>query len=56
SVMKMDGPAIHASMLVPLLTMALGFTAFYIAVVIVRTQREIMARKVRTLRMAQVNQ
>jgi heme exporter protein C len=56
SVMKMDGPAIHASMLVPLLIMALGFTAFYIAVVIVRTQREIMARKVRTLRMAQVNQ
>jgi heme exporter protein C len=54
SVMKMDGPAIHPSMLVPLLMMALGFTAFYVAVVIVRTQREIMARKVRTLRMAQV--
>lgn len=54
SVMKMDGPAIDSSMLVPLLIMALGFTAFYGAVVIVRTQREIMARKVRTLRMAQV--
>jgi len=54
SVMKMDGPAIHSSMLVPLLMVAIGFTAFYGAVVIVRTQREIMARKVRTLRLAQV--
>ena len=56
SVIKMDGPAIHSSMLVPLLLMAIGFTAFYGAVVIIRTQREILARKVRTLRMAQVHQ
>jgi heme exporter protein C len=54
SVMKMGGPAIHSSMLIPLLLMAMGFTAFYGAVVIVRTQREILARKVRTLRLAQV--
>jgi len=54
SVMKMGGPAIHSSMLIPLLLMALGFTAFYLALLIVRTQREILARKVRTLRLAQV--
>jgi heme exporter protein C len=54
SVMKMGGPAIHASMLIPLLLTALGFTAFYLALLIVRTQREILARKVRALRLAQV--
>jgi heme exporter protein C len=52
--MKMGGPAIHASMLIPLLLTALGFTAFYLALLIVRTQREILARKVRALRLAQV--
>ena len=54
SVVKMGGPAIHVSMLIPLLLMALGFTAFYVAVVILRAQREILARKVRALRLAQV--
>ena len=56
SVVKMGGPAIHPSMLIPLLLMALGFTTFYVALLIVRTQREILARKVRTLRLAQVHQ
>jgi len=54
SVVKMGGPAIHPSMLTPLLLMALGFTAFYVAVLIVRTQHEIVARKVRAIRLAQV--
>ena len=54
SVMRADGPAIHPSILVPLLLMSLGFTFFYLSIVIVRTQREIMARKIRSLRLLQV--
>ncbi|MAG95512.1 MAG: heme ABC transporter permease [Alphaproteobacteria bacterium] len=54
SVVRMGGPSIHPSILVPLLLMSLGFTFFYLSVVIVRAQREIMARKIRSLRLLQV--
>ncbi len=54
SVMRADGPSIHPSILVPLLLMSLGFTFFYVSIVIVRAQREIMARKIRSLRLLQV--
>ncbi len=54
SLLRPEGPAIHASMLVPLLVMAGGFTAFFVAVLIVRMRTEIMARKVRALQIAQV--
>ena len=53
SVFRIDGPTIHPSMLAPLLLMAVGFTAFFVAVLIVRTQREIMARRIRALRLMQ---
>ncbi len=49
SVVKMSGPAIHISMLAPLLIMALGFTGFYIAVLIMRMRTEIVTAKLRTL-------
>jgi heme exporter protein C len=53
SVMTLSGPSIHISMLVPLLLMALGFTFYFVAVLIVRIQREIVARKIRALRLMQ---
>ncbi len=49
SVVKMSGPSIHISMLAPLLVMALGFTGFYIAVLIMRMRTEIVTAKLRTL-------
>ena len=49
SVVKMGGPAIHLSMLAPLLIMVLGFTAFYIAVLIMRMRTEIVTAKLRSL-------
>ncbi len=49
SVVKMGGSAIHLSMLAPLLIMALGFTAFYIAVLIMRMRTEIVTAKLRGL-------
>ncbi len=53
SVVNLSGPTIHISMLLPLLLMAVGFMAYYAALVIVRIQREIVARKLRVLRLMQ---
>ena len=55
SVMTLSGPSIHISMLIPLLLMALGFTFYYVAVLILRIQREIVARKIRALRLMQTD-
>ncbi len=54
SVVKMSGPSIDASMLWPLLIMALAFKAYFIAVVLVRIRGEVLAAKLRALRLAQV--
>jgi len=54
SVARMDGPAIHSSMLWPLLIMAIGFTALYFALMVVRLRGEIAAMKVRNIRLGQV--
>jgi heme exporter protein C len=39
-------------MLAPLLIMAVAFTAYFVAVVIVRLRAELAARRIQTLRMA----
>ncbi|MFQ5784543.1 MAG: heme ABC transporter permease [Alphaproteobacteria bacterium] len=54
SVMRMGGPSIDASMLMPLLVMAIGFTVYYVAVVLLRMRAEITIRKIRALQIAQV--
>ncbi len=51
SVLKLSGSTMHPSMLWPLLVMALGFTAFFVTVLIIKVQREVIARKVRSLRL-----
>jgi heme exporter protein C len=50
SVIKMSGPAIHASMLTPLLLMALGFTTYYLWVLLVRMRSEFAAGRLRAHR------
>ncbi|BBK40247.1 cytochrome C biogenesis protein CcmC [Allostella vacuolata] len=52
SVARMDGPAIHSSMLVPLLLMAAGFACYFAAVLLLRVRAEVAARRIRTLRLA----
>lgn len=52
SVIKMGGPSIHVSMLIPLVVMAVGFTTFYVAVLILRMRGAIVGAKLRTLQMA----
>jgi heme exporter protein C len=49
SVIRMEGPAIHASMLYPLLIMALAFTLIMIALHISGMRTLIMHRRIRTL-------
>ena len=54
SVVKLDGPAIHSSMLVPLLLMAISYTAFYVWILTVRVRAEINTSKIRALRIRQM--
>ncbi|MBC6440700.1 MAG: heme ABC transporter permease [Rhodospirillales bacterium] len=53
SVIRMDGLAIHSSLLPPLLVMAVGFTAFYVAVLLVRINSEVAARRIEVLQRRQ---
>jgi heme exporter protein C len=54
SVARLGGPTIDPHMLAPLLTMAAGFTAFFVTVLIVRVRAELSLRKLRVLRFADV--
>ena len=55
SVIKLDGPAIHSSMLIPLLLMACGYTGFYLWMLIVRVRAEFNSNKIRAIRIRQAN-
>ncbi len=53
SVLRMDGPAIHPSILVPLVVMAIAFTLLFITLHTAAMRNEILRRRVRTLRLLQ---
>lgn len=55
SVFRAGGPSIDASMLWPLGLMAAGFTTYYLYVVLVRLRAELVAGKIRALRLRQVH-
>jgi heme exporter protein C len=52
SILRMEGPAIHASMLWPLLAMWLAFLCYFVAVHILRTRAELAERRIRNLRLS----
>ena len=52
SILRTGGPAIHASMLWPLLVMFLAFLCYFTAVHIFRTRAELTQRKIRNLRLS----
>ena len=54
SVLRIDGPSIHPSLLVPLLVMGAAFTGYFIVVLLIRLEREILARQAQVLRRAQL--
>jgi heme exporter protein C len=45
SLLRLDRPAIQTSMLIPLLMMLLGFTLFFVAVLLVRLRGEVLSRE-----------
>lgn len=51
SVIKMTGPAIHPTILIPLLVMVLAFTLLFTTLHVAAMRNEIMRRRVRTLRL-----
>ena len=51
SVMRLDGPTIHPSMLTPLLVMALAFMLFFTTVHLAAMRSELMRRRARSLRL-----
>ena len=55
SVVRLDGPTIHDAMLWPLLVMALAFKLYYVWVLLVRVKCEIVASKIRAIRLRQVH-
>ncbi len=55
SIIKAGGPSIHSSMLWPLLIMLLAFTTYYLWVLMLRMRREIVAGRLRALRVRQVH-
>lgn len=54
SVLRMDGPSIHLSLLIPMLVMGVAFTGYFIVVLLIRLEREILARQAQVLRRAQL--
>ncbi len=56
SVMRLDGPTIHASMLWPLLVMAIAFTLVFLSLHILAMRAEIFRRRVRTAQMVAAQQ
>ena len=56
TISKFDRPSMDSSMIAPLLLMILGFVAYYLVVLIIRLRAEIADRRIRNLRMIQVDQ
>jgi heme exporter protein C len=55
SVLRIGGPSIHSSILVPLLVMAVGFTLAFIAMHLIAMRNEILRRRVKALTLAHVS-
>jgi heme exporter protein C len=55
SVLRLDGPAIHSSILVPLLVMAAGFAMLFVAMHLKAMRNEILRRRVKALTMIEVD-
>jgi heme exporter protein C len=51
SVFRTDGPTMTASMLTPLLVMALAYNLFYVTFLLVRMRMEVSRRRLRTIRL-----
>ncbi len=55
SVSKVGMPTIDPSMLLPLMLMGVAFTTFFVTVLLIRVRSEILAAKVRAIRLNQIH-
>jgi len=55
SVLRLDGPAIHSSILTPLLVMALAYTLLFVVLHLIAMRSEVLRRRVRALQLAQLD-
>ncbi len=53
SVVRLGGPTLHPTILIPLLNMALAFLLLFVSLLLAAMRNEILRRRVRTLRMMQ---
>lgn len=53
SVARLDGPTIHASILIPLLIMATAFTLLFVTLHLAAMRNEILRRRIRTMQLMQ---
>lgn len=51
AVMRLDGPTIHSSILIPLLIMAFAFTLLFVTLHVAAMRNEILRRRVRTMQL-----
>lgn len=51
AVMRLDGPTIHSSILIPLLIMAFAFTLLFVTLHLAAMRNEILRRRVRTMQL-----
>jgi len=54
SILRFGGPSIDPSMLLPLFLMALGFTGFFVVVLLLRMKTELLAAKLRAAQLARL--
>ena len=50
AVFRLDGPTIHSSLLLPLMTMALGFTLLFLTLHLIAMRTEILRRRIAAMR------
>lgn len=55
SVLRLGGPRIHVSLLIPLMTMLVAFTLLFITLHVAAMRNEIMRRRIRTMLMMQAD-
>ncbi len=55
SVIKISGPTVHTSMLIPLMIMVFGFTMYFMAVLLVRMRSLILTRRIHSLTLSRMN-
>ncbi len=54
SVLRLDGPTIEASLLWPLITMAVGFKLYFVTLLLLRIKSELTAARLRALQAAKI--